>query len=494
MNGARRLGTNLLATYASRIGAKLLAFLFLIAVANRLGAGSYGRLVTAISVTSVLGILIDFGLCSLVTREVSRRRDLAVPHLRKASLLKAGFALLWACFTVLFVSLLGYPRETAFAIYILYGLVVFMNFADLPTAVYYAYDRLTYPSAFLFVSKAAAVGVGVFLLQRGGGVLEISGAMVLEGLGTLVLGYLFLGRVLRGAPRSAEKVEGAPLVRRAFPLAMASAMGILYFSIDTIMLSRMKGDDVVAWYNGAFRLMAALIFIPETFAGTVYPVLSRLHERAGPLRELLVPSFRFLLLLGMFVGALFAAASARIVGILYPEEFAPAAPVLRIMGITALFVFANIFFAVALNALNREKARLAITVGGVVLNVIVNVLLIPRYAHTGAAAATLLTQAAVFLAYLGVLRARFPSFPPTGFIIRSAAAFAGTILIARASAPLGGAADFAPVLLFPAACLASGAVDRKDLLLLRDFLRSWRGSANGAGDDQGDGGESTISS
>jgi O-antigen/teichoic acid export membrane protein len=70
------------------------------------------------------------------------------------------------------------------------------------------------------------------------------------------------------------------LVRLAVPFALAAFFFSLYFNIDMIMLSYMKGDEVVGWYAVAYRFISVLLIFPGAFMGALWPIFSRLHIHA----------------------------------------------------------------------------------------------------------------------------------------------------------------------------------------------------------------------
>ncbi|MFH1681187.1 MAG: flippase [Candidatus Eisenbacteria bacterium] len=479
-----RIRTNLLANYASQIALKLLAFLWLIAVANRLGAAEYGKLVLAISITSVLGILIDFGLSVLVTREVARNRGLARTLFLRSLALKIVFSFVFSLLAILVTKLLGYPGDTAQVVHILVVFAVLLNLASIPRSIYYAYERIALSSLFSFISKASAVLVGYVLLVRGFGIFWIAGSMVLEGMVDLILGLVFFRHVLGKTVPSRSDAARFDLIRRALPFAAISVMGALLFSLDTILLSRMKGDLSVAWYNGAFRLMSAMLFLPETFAVTVYPLFCRRHQEPGGLAAWLEPSFRFLLLGGLCIATLFLFSPGVIIRLLYPADFEPAVRVLRISGAVVVPVFLNVLLGSALNAMNRETARLLAASCSVAWILGANLILIPPYGHIGAAIAALSTHLGLLIAYLFLLRRELAVLAGPGFFIRTAVALGVSGLASLAIARLvPAAALFAAPAAFAAGAVLTGAVRKADYDLALRLFRERRTTtlADGAG-------------
>jgi O-antigen/teichoic acid export membrane protein len=251
-------------------------------------------------------------------------------------------------------------------------------------------------------------------------------------------------------------------------------MVVLHFTIDTVLLSKLKNEIVVAWYNASFRLMAALLFLPETFASTLYPLLSRKHEDRHAFASWLDPSFRSVLLAGLAIGIVFLLSGRWVITLLYPPDFQPAAPVLRVLGMAVPLVFANAVLGVALNALNREGVRFRAALAGVLVSVALNLLLIPRYGHMGAAAATLATHFFVTLSYLVVLRREGVLRLKPVFLLRTAIALllGGAASLAAAWAHPAVAVVVGPAV-FAAACVIDGAIGKSDLGLAVRLLREW---------------------
>ena len=71
------------------------------------------------------------------------------------------------------------------------------------------------------------------------------------------------------------------IIPEALPFALTGLFTTIYFYIDSVLLSVMKGADAVGWYNAPYRLIMVLLFIPTVISSAVFPAMSRFHATAN---------------------------------------------------------------------------------------------------------------------------------------------------------------------------------------------------------------------
>jgi O-antigen/teichoic acid export membrane protein len=186
------------------------------------------------------------------------------------------------------------------------------------------------------------------------------------------------------------------LLREAFPFVLTMALGLVYFKVDVLMLSVMKGSEAVGQYSAAFRLMEGLLYLSAAYAAALFPTLSRLKSTSGErLRPAVHRATDAVAAVALPAAVALAMLAGPIIHFLYGAEYAASVPALRWIGAALFFVFVSHFLGSVLGAVDRQGLTARATLVGVVINVSLNLWLIPRMAHVGAAVATLATQAAV---------------------------------------------------------------------------------------------------
>jgi O-antigen/teichoic acid export membrane protein len=387
-----------IALFGAEAATWALAFVMTVMMPRYLGATGYGRLYLAVSITGIMSILVEFGLNTLVAREVSRQRDHATRYLVNAALLKA---VLWVVACVILgvlVRVVDYPVETQLAIAILAVGVLLASESSLIVAVLQAHERIRWIAISTVVEKALYVGLGVTALLLGYGVLVLATITVVGAAVGLLLDLWWFSRLTRQSDVRAgwQGLELGGLFVRALPFFSVAFFGAVYFRVDVVILSLMRSDAVVGYYGAAYRLFQATYILPKAFLFALFPVFCRLSAREDDaLAAAGQKGLDLLLLIGLPLALGICVLADEIVAVLYGSEFAASVPLLRTLSFGVALMYANGVFVQLLIATERQR-KLAVTAGvAALLNIGINFMLIPTLGALGAAVATVATEAAV---------------------------------------------------------------------------------------------------
>jgi O-antigen/teichoic acid export membrane protein len=206
-----------------------------------------------------------------------------------------------------------------------------------------------------------------------------------------------------------------------------------------LMLSTMKGPEIWGWYGAAHKLIDFTNVIPTVLMIATFPTFARISLSFDrQLSVLYTRGFKilFLLAIPMIPGIIFLAGP--IISVYYGKEFIPAAAALELLGITAAFLFINIFTAGLYGATNNQKKLVLIQVMGLCLNAFLNYMFIPKMEHVGAALATVITEGIVLLITLMYAFSRITKLDDKKFILHAlfASALMSGVLVLVHSMPL----------------------------------------------------------
>ena len=181
----------------------------------------------------------------------------------------------------------------------------------------------------------------------------------------------------------------------------------IYTNLDTVMLGFMTTDADVGYYNAAVKIKVILVSV-VTSLGTVLLPRASYYIQMGELKEfrrITRKALNFVFLMAMplmlyFIyfakEGIFFLSGDNYVGAIIPMQVIM--PTLLLIGIT------NILGIQILVPTGREKIVLYSEIVGAIVDVIINALLIPVYASTGAAIGTLIAEFAVFFVQIYILR------------------------------------------------------------------------------------------
>ncbi|MFT7138547.1 MAG: O-antigen/teichoic acid export membrane protein [Sulfitobacter sp.] len=189
------------------------------------------------------------------------------------------------------------------------------------------------------------------------------------------------------------------LMSDAWPLLLSAAAVSLYLKIDQIMIRNMLEVDSVGHYAAATRLTEALYFIPVVIAASVFPAVINARSDTVLFQQRLRRLYTLLVWMGVAIALPLALFAGELIQLLYGDPFAPSAGVLVIHAWSSVFVFLGVASSNYLIANNMTMISLYRALLGVIVNVLLNLVLIPQYGIAGAAFATLLAQFSSSLLY-----------------------------------------------------------------------------------------------
>jgi O-antigen/teichoic acid export membrane protein len=211
--------------------------------------------------------------------------------------------------------------------------------------------------------------------------------------------------------------ERAPNVRwmlaLGVPLFLSTTFGIISYKVDTVMLNHLLGEAVTGIYVLGHRALDYLLYLPNIFATALFPALARYSARSQIDATRLGERALRYMLVSMIPLTFFVMAVARpVIHWFDPSpRFADSIPVLQIVVWGVPFQAANTILNRVLFAAEKERAFITIGLVTMLLNVTLNLLLIPRYSYFGAATATVVSLAVSFGFHLGYV-IKTPLRPP----------------------------------------------------------------------------------
>lgn len=190
------------------------------------------------------------------------------------------------------------------------------------------------------------------------------------------------------------------LLKDSWPLMLSGVAVMIYMKIDQIMLGQMAGDEAVGTYSAAVRISEVWYFIPTVIVASVFPTILDAKKRSEEhYYQRLQHLFDLVFWLSVGVALPLSFMSTYIVILLFGVAYAESGPVLSIHIWGAVFVFLGVASSKWLLAENRQILSFQRTALGLISNVLLNCLLIPKYGALGAAYATVISFAIAGLFY-----------------------------------------------------------------------------------------------
>ncbi|MEY2985855.1 MAG: hypothetical protein RJB24_84, partial [Candidatus Parcubacteria bacterium] len=207
------------------------------------------------------------------------------------------------------------------------------------------------------------------------------------------------------------------IFKKALPLFVIITFNLIYYRIDTVMLSVMKDQTAVGLYGASYKILEILIALPGMFMGLLLPLFTKYYlQDKTRFQHIFQQAFNILVTVAIPLGVAGILLSSKILDLIAGQEFMPATNTLQVLFIGIGFIFLGNLMGHILISAQFQSKSMYIAIIGAVFNVGLNLYLIPRYSYLGAATATAITEGLVLLSYIYLVRKHIQDFPKFQFI------------------------------------------------------------------------------
>lgn len=390
---AVRAGKNSAFLLTSQIVTKLAAFAGVVLLARILEVSDFGVLSLALAVTGIVSLFVELGLDQLSIREIARDHASVPDYFTNAALLKLVLAAIAILVTFLILRFSGLAAGSGTIILILTAGMVPNSVYHLLISMFMGLERMAYVAVINVLAEITRLVLMALVLLSGYGLVAVAwsyvAAITMVSLVTLFVVRQVVSNLLK--PPSVRVMIA--MVRESLPFMFLGLFFIIYFKIDFIMLAWMKDETMVGSYAAAYRLMESLLFVPAAFMGAVYPALSRISSTGkDSVLQAARKTLRYMAMIGIPIGFGTTVLAERIILFLFGPAYIESVLPLQIIIWAMVLIFINCVCPVGLNAVNRQMLSVLVTGVGIVVNVTLNLVLIPGYGATGTSIATTVTE------------------------------------------------------------------------------------------------------
>jgi len=399
LNVTQRIAKNTLVLLSSEAVIRALTFIITLLIARRLGAVSFGQYTFALAFVALFTVFADFGISTLIVRNVARERDLVAKYAGNFILLKLFLGLVVFCFVSLMIQFMGKGPEVKVLVYLAAMWLIIDSINMLIKAIFKAFEVMERVALIAIVEKAIYFGLCSWILlsstfQRK--LLLVVVAYPVSSVLALGLGLFLLGRITR---LSLEIDIGfwRDMLREGWPFTAMGIFAATYLYLDKVILSMMKGDEVVGWYNAGCKLFLTIYAIQNFYYQALFPVGSRLFkESSEALKRLLDKTAKLILTYTVPLAAGGIILGPSLVRSLYGSEYISAIPVFQILLLNIVVKGINALYGGTVLLISDRQRDFMSAVGwGALTNVVLNMLLIPPLSLKGAAIATVCSETVV---------------------------------------------------------------------------------------------------
>ncbi|MEN8155872.1 MAG: polysaccharide biosynthesis C-terminal domain-containing protein [Bacteroidota bacterium] len=406
-----------------------------VGVQNRVGEEMYGFYFSLFNWAFIWNILLDVGINNFNNRAISRDHSLLKDNLAAIIPLKLVLVLVYAGVVLVSGKIINYSPEQ---IRLLWILIVNQFLAMF---ILYFRTNISGMQYFRTDSLMSVMDRSLMILFTGlllwGNITEkpfriewfvytqtLSYSLTLIAAASIVRyrSGAFIGRI--NFRRSVE------ILRKSYPFALLILLMALFNRIDSVMLERLldNGKTEAGIYAQSFRVFDAASQFSFLFAMLLLPMFSRMIKLGENVNDLIRTALPLLMVAGLSAAIASNFYGSEIIDGMYHSTVERSATVFGLLMIGFLFVSLSYIYGTLLTANNNLKQLNMLAGITVVINISLNLILIPDYHAVGAAISSVTSQAFFAFTQL-ILAGRILKIPLNGDILIRLAAFLSFNLI-----------------------------------------------------------------
>lgn len=370
-------------------------------VQNVVGAEEYGFYFVVFNFSFLFNILLDFGITNYNNRNIAQHSQLLNKHFSGIVIIKLLLAVLFTIVTLSVGIIIGFNSQQL-------GLLSILCFNQFLLS-FILYLRSNISGLLLFRTDSLLSVLDRVLMILICGVLlwghvtstpfQIEWFVYAQTAAYLLTALTALVIVIKKA--SFRRLNWnfpffIMIIKQSFPFAILVMLMAFYNRIDPVMIERLLpeelGDSEAGIYASAFRLLDAGNMIAYLFSILLLPLFSRMIKENESIEQITRLGFTLLIILSATVGIGCHFYSYELMDLMYTDHVDESAEVFRILMLGFIGVSTSYVFGTLLTANGNLRILNIVAAGGMMLNLLINIILVPRMMAVGSAWASLITQ------------------------------------------------------------------------------------------------------
>lgn len=186
------------------------------------------------------------------------------------------------------------------------------------------------------------------------------------------------------------------LIKLSLPLGLAVIFNFLYDKIDILLISKLTDFDQTAYYNVAYGIYKSSAILFSFLFVSGFTEVSSIRESKSELKSFFKKYSLLLIEICLILTIILFFFSGLIVKLIYTDKFIDSVLILKILSFSLVGLALNNLTGIMLNGIGLFKENMKVTLTGLILNVILNIILIPFYGILASAVITILTEYFIF--------------------------------------------------------------------------------------------------
>jgi O-antigen/teichoic acid export membrane protein len=398
MSTGYRIIKNSIFLTISQVLSKVINLGLILVLTRLLGKEGFGLYSFTFAYASLFGFLIHLGLITLLVREIAKHKD------RTATLLGSTFPLviLFSGITLLLMNTIAFALDwNTFerTVILIFGVYfVFDTFGRYFLSVTRAFEQMEYVAIINFLERFFLLIMALICWYFQYSLIYLVLLFTFIQLLKALSGFFIVIKYFTRFNLIWWSDDNWRLLKESYPFALIGIFTVISQRIDLIILKYFYSVDVVGIYNAARKLIESLSFIPENIYFAIFPALSVFFISQKDKFDLTFKrTFIVMMIFSVPVSAGLFILAPQVIDLLFEPEFSNAALALQYLALALIPIFIKYVLAAVLNTVGKQYIFAIIMGISMVINIVMNYILIPKYQIIGASLAFIFSELSIIL-------------------------------------------------------------------------------------------------
>lgn len=404
MSVARKIARNTALLMIASLFTNIMAFVWTIYTARYLGTAGFGTLSAALALTGIFSVLADLGMSTYATREVARDNEKTRKLLGNIALIKCFLAVITVSLLYITVLFREYPPQSVTVTMIIGSYMIFTSFTGLFNAMFQGHQKMEFQTIGNIINSSLLLFGILLVIYLKGDIIAISMAYLAASIITLLYSIGITSWKFTRPSLKYDRKFWKKTIINALPFGITGIFTTIYFWIDSVMLSFMQGDVAVGLYNAPYKLLFVMLSFYNVYMMALFPAMAQFYKGSSQsLKLTYTRSYKYMLIISLPIAVGTTMLAQEIILVIYGSQYLPAVAALQILIWTVVFMFLNGLSANLLGSIDKQLTVTKITGIGALVNIGINLAIIPIFSFYGASISTVFTEFFILILFTRVI-------------------------------------------------------------------------------------------
>ena len=372
-------------------------FVITIIIARSFGSETFGQFNYVISFVLIFSVLADFGINNLVIREVARNKEMAPKLISNSLVVKIFLSVLTLIVIISSTFFIKKPFAVNVMIYILAFYTIINSYNTFSKSIYRAFESMKHETLLKFIESLVLIFLVIITVLFYKNIYLLTSCFAAAALITFLASLKIIERFFTKFKFSYDKKTIIFLLKEGLPFALAGVFVTVYFNIDTLMVSWIRGDTETGLYSAAYNFIFAALLVPSLLGASLYPVLARDAQDGKLIKRKIFTNYLLFLGMGVVGTILLLLLGKLLIALFFGQAYLRSFDSLKILALILPFSYACDYIGVVLASINRQSIGTIVVFFVALFNIFLNFYLVKQDGYIGASYATLISFAIMFV-------------------------------------------------------------------------------------------------